>query len=414
MLTRRQFVASSGSLISTASLVPTMLCRAAQTAPASRDDRVLVVIQLDGGNDGLNTVVPYVDDAYARARPKLHIPSKDVHKLTDSLGLHPRMRGAKQLYDDSLLSIVQGVGYPNPDRSHFRSMRIWQTARFDDAAHDAYGWIGGAFDRNAAQQSGGETSAVYVGEEQIPVALWGRRSEAAALLRIDDLSLSRKRTAFDARDALGNVAKPDSSLSQFVTRQVVRAHAAADRLERQQAALSKGATFSYPDTALAARLRLVSQLLASGSPARVYYTVQGGYDTHAAQTYTHGQLLSEFSQALKAFLDDLARSELGDRVVVLAFSEFGRRAQENGSLGTDHGSAAPVFLAGKSVRPGMFGQEPRLNDLDDSGDLKSSLDFRQVYATLLESWLGIPSEEPLGGRFETLPLFGRVGRSSRG
>jgi uncharacterized protein (DUF1501 family) len=406
MLSRRQFISTSGSLISTASLVPAMLCRAAQAAPASRDDRVLVVIQLDGGNDGLNTVVPYADDAYVRARPKLHIPSKDVHKLNDSLGLHPRMRAAKQLFDDGLLSIVQGVGYPNPDRSHFRSMRIWQTASFDDATHDAYGWLGRAFDRDAAQDSGGETAAIYVGQEQVPVALWGRRSSAASLSHLDDLTLSRKSATLGTpRIAENERAKSDSSLRQFVTRQVLRAHAAAGRIERKLDWLSESAGPSYPDSALAARLRIVSQLLASGSKARVYYTVQSGYDTHAAQTYTHGQLLAEFSQALKAFLDDVARSGLGERVIVMAFSEFGRRVAENGSLGTDHGAAGPVFLAGKAVRPGLLGQEPRLNDLDESGDLKSSLDFRQVYATLLESWLGVPSQETLGERFETLRLL---------
>jgi uncharacterized protein (DUF1501 family) len=406
MITRRQFIASSGSLISTASLVPAMHRRAAAAAPASRDDRVLVVIQLDGGNDGLNTVVPYTDDAYIKARPKLHVPAKDVLKLSDFLGLHPRMRAANELYDEGLLSIVQGVGYPNPDRSHFRSMRIWQTANFDDAAHDAYGWIGRAFGRDAAQENAGESSAVFVGEEQVPVALWGRRSAAASLSRLDDIRLSRKTATFDAAwDGESTAANSDLSLCQFVTRQVMSAHAAASRLERQQSALRENAGTSYPDTALAKRLSLVSQLLASGSPARVYYTVQSGYDTHAAQTNTHGRLLAEFSQALKAFLDDLARSELGDRVVVLAFSEFGRRAQENGSLGTDHGTAAPVFLAGKSVRAGLIGQEPRLDNLDENGDLKSSLDFRQVYATLLERWLGVPSQETLGGRFETLRLL---------
>jgi uncharacterized protein (DUF1501 family) len=406
MLSRRQFIAHSGSLISTASLVPAMLCRAAQSAAASGDDRVLVVIQLDGGNDGINTVVPYADDSYARARPKLHIPSKDVHKLTDSLGLHPRMRAAKELFDDGLLTIVQGVGYPNPNRSHFRSMRIWQTASFEEAALDGYGWIGSALDGNAAQEGAGEASAVFVGEEQLPVALWGRRSAAASLSEIEDLTLSRKTATFEAqRSAEINKAKPDLSLVQFVTREVIGAHAAAGRLERQQAELGQRAIASYPDSALAARLRIVSQLLASGSPARVYYTVQGGYDTHAAQTYTHGQLLSQFSQALKAFLDDLARSELGQRVIVLAFSEFGRRVAENGSLGTDHGTAGPVFLAGKAVRPGLFGQAPRLNDLDESGDLKSSLDFRPVYATLLEHWLRLPSEKTLGGQFERLELL---------
>jgi uncharacterized protein (DUF1501 family) len=247
---------------------------------------------------------------------------------------------------------------------------------------------------------------VFVGGEQVPVALWGRRSAAASLSEVEDLTLSRKTATTGAqRGTESNDAKPDLSLLQFVTRQVISAYTVADELDRQHSSLRKSAAAAYPDTALAARLRIVSQLLASGSPARVYYTVQGGYDTHAAQAYTHGQLLAEFSQALKAFLDDLARSELSERVIVMAFSEFGRRVAENGSLGTDHGAAGPVFLAGKAVRPGLVGKNPDLSNLDESGDLKSSLDFRQVYATLLEHWLRLPSEKTLGGQFERLELL---------
>jgi len=402
MISRRKFIAQSTSLVSTAAFVPTMLCRAAQAAPASRDASVLVVIQLDGGNDGLNTVVPYADDAYARARPKLHIPAKDVHKLSDSVGLHPRMRAAKELFDDGLLSIVQGVGYPNPDRSHFRSMRIWQTASFDDTAHNSYGWLGRAFDGNAAPENAGEVSVVYVGEDQVPVALWGRRSAAIALSRIDDLTLTKK-VANTASNAEVQRADPDQSLQQFVTKQVVSAYAAADAIE-QQGLVSDSGDPSYPDTPLAARLRLVSQLLKGGSRARVFYTVQGGYDTHAAQTYTHGQLLADFSQTLKAFLDDLRVSDLSERVAVLAFSEFGRRVEENGSQGTDHGTAGPVFLAGKRVKGGLIGQASDLSHLD-AGDLPMGVDFRQIYATLLDQWLGIRSADVLGESFQRLSLL---------
>ncbi|MEX2142420.1 MAG: DUF1501 domain-containing protein [Pirellulales bacterium] len=405
MLSRRQFIARSGSLISMASCVPTMLCRAARAAAASRDAPVLVVIQLDGGNDGLNTVVPYADDAYVKARSKLHVPAKDVHKLSDSLGLHPRMRAAKELFDDGRLAIVQGVGYPNPDRSHFRSMRIWQTATFDDAAHNGYGWLGRSLDGDAARQNAAEAAAVYVGEEQAPVALWGRRSVTTALSQIDDLTLSRgtppRRTSTIDRVTS---ASGDESLRQFVTRQVVSAYAAANQIERRQRTSSTTGGPSYPDTTLAARLRVVSQLLKSGSAARVFYAIQSGYDTHAAQVYTHGQLLAEFSQAIKAFLDDLQATELSERVIVLAFSEFGRRVQENDSLGTDHGAAGPVFLAGKRVTGGLIGPMPDLAKLD-AGDLPMTTDFRQIYATLLDKWLGIDSQAILGGTYQPLPLL---------
>ena len=191
MLSRRQFMLHSSSLISLSPLVPTMLCQAAQAAAAEADGKVLVVIQLDGGNDGINTVVPYGDDGYAKARVKLRLETRELHKLNDQVGLHPQMRSAKSLFDDGRLAIVQGVGYPNPDNSHFRSMRIWQTASMDDDAHNSYGWLGQALDRSAAERDSGEASAIYVGEDQTPVALWGRRSAATALSRLDDLTLTR-------------------------------------------------------------------------------------------------------------------------------------------------------------------------------------------------------------------------------
>jgi uncharacterized protein (DUF1501 family) len=398
MLTRRQFIAHSGSLISATAIVPTMLCRAAYSATASRDESVLVVIQLDGGNDGLNTVVPYDDDAYVRARPKLHIAAKDVHKLSDVLGLHPRMRAAKELFDDGRLTIIQGVGYPNPDKSHFRSMRIWQTASFDEAAHNSYGWLGRALDGANQPVNSGESAAVFVGDEQVPATLWSRRSATTALSRIDDLTLVRP---IDHRSP-GDDQTRGESLSQFVTRQVLSAYSAADQIARKHVSATHEPT--YPESALANRLKLISQLLKTGSRARVYYAIQTGYDTHAGQMYPHGQLLAEFSQALKAFLDDLKTSELAERVVVLAFSEFGRRVAENDSLGTDHGAAGPVFLAGKPVHGGLVGAAQDLASLERD-DLPLNIDFRQVYATLLDQWLGIPSATILGGRFEHLPLI---------
>src|SRR5690606_19205628 len=189
MFDRRKFLFGSGALVSLAPLVPSMLCRAARAAGAETDARVLVVIQLDGGNDGLNTVVPYADDGYGRARNKLRLAANTIHKLDDRVGLHPRMAPAKQLFDDGRLTIVQGVGYPNPDRSHFRSMRIWQTARFDDDAHDSYGWLGRAMDSRVTGGSA-DARAYYVGDEQTPVALWGPRSTAVGLSKIEDLTLA--------------------------------------------------------------------------------------------------------------------------------------------------------------------------------------------------------------------------------
>lgn len=401
MFTRRQFL-KAGSLVSLSPLVPTVWARTARAAVAAPDSKVLVVVQLDGGNDGLNTVIPFTDDAYHRARNKLRLDPVKLHKLDDRLALNESMRAAKEVFDDGRLAIVQGVGYPNPDRSHFRSMRIWQTASFDDAAHNQYGWMGRALDGSRIE-GGNEASAIYVGQEEVPVAMWGRRSVATAISRADDLKLLLPA----ARASAVNVpsAVPADSLQQFVTQQMLGAYTAAERFESRAATASP---VSYPDSQLAPRLKLIAQLLRSGSSARVYYTQQSGYDTHAAQLYTHASLLRELAGALKAFAEDLREAGLDQRVVVLAFSEFGRRVAENASAGTDHGVAGPVFLAGTPVRGGLHGAPPNLTDLD-AGDIKMTTDFRQVYATLLDEWLQIPSIGILGEEFTSLPLLRTVG-----
>ncbi len=391
MTSRRDFLRSL-PMISLAPTVPGFLARSAWASAPSKDARALVVIQLDGGNDGLNTVIPHHDEGYARARPTLRIGADRLVKVADGVGLHPSMGEAGQLLESGRLAIVPGVGYPNPNRSHFASMAIWQTARFDPEDHGGPGWIGRGFDA-----SGVGPASVFVGSGSPPVALRGRRASASALERIDDLTLD---PALGTRRTPAGTAGDD--LAAFVRRSTLDAYASADRLA--ELARKDDASARYPSTALAGRLKLVARLLKGDFASRVFYTTQGGYDTHAAQAPTHSGLLSELSGALKAFLDDLAASGLADRVLVLCFSEFGRRVAENGSGGTDHGAAGPVLLAGPAVVPGLAGPYPRLSDLDD-GDLKPTVDFRRVYATVLEGWLGLPSASALGGIFETLPLI---------
>jgi uncharacterized protein (DUF1501 family) len=404
MLSRRKFMQHSSSLISLSPLVPTMLCRAAQAVALETDAKVLVVIQLDGGNDGINTVVPYGDDGYAKARIKLRLETRELHKLNDLVALHPQMRSAKSLFDDGRLAIVQGMGYPNPDRSHFRSMRIWQTASMEDDVHNAYGWLGQALDGNAAQRASGEAAAIYVGEDQTPVALWGRRSAATALSKIDDLTLQGNVDQHKLSATSMESAPPaDDSTRQFVTRQVVSAFAAAEQFRQHEMAHQQDRAVKYPDSTLGSRLELVSRLLKSGSQARVFYTSQGGYDTHASQLPTHAKLLGELSSSLKSFLDDLKEAGLEDRVLVLAFSEFGRRVEENDSQGTDHGTAGPVFLAGSRVIPGLHGKTPSLADRE-AGDIKSSIDFRDLYSTILDQWLRLRRPGSLTN-FKALPIL---------
>ncbi len=398
MSSRRTFLKTAlrgSSLIALAPTVPGFLAATARAAAPRRDDRILVVIQLDGGNDGINTVVPFQDEGYARYRKALRLPADRLLKVGESVGFHPGMSEAARLLERGELAIVQGVGYPNPSRSHFRSMAVWHSARPDPEEHAGPGWLGRVFDDRLA--SGDRSGAYFLGKGQPPAALRGRRSTPATLDRIEDLALPAKA---DRPVVEGGGAVND--LTAFVRRSTLDAYATADRV----AEMARADTSSdrYPATGLARRLALIARLVKSGGDARVYYTQQGGYDTHAGQFDVHANLLSELFGALGAFQDDLAASGLADRVIALCFSEFGRRVAENGSGGTDHGTAGPVFLAGPGVRAGLVGPAPRLLDLQD-GDLKMSIDFRRVYATILESWLGLPSHEALGEVFEPLPLF---------
>jgi uncharacterized protein (DUF1501 family) len=395
MSTRREFLKQS-VLVSLAPFVPTFLSRSVLAGNVKAGERTLVVIQLDGGNDGLNTVIPFADEGYAKHRRELRIAEKDILKLDDAVGLHPQMKSAAKLFEERRLSIVQGVGYPNPNRSHFESMAIWQHARIKADDHDGIGWLGRTADA-ARREDSLAADSIYVGAEAIPVALRGRRSNAVSLENEADLKL--------VAGIGGGRREPPAAqdLSAFVQRTVDQSFDAARRFSETTDALAAGGE-SYPASKLAQKLRLVSRLLKLGGGTRLYYVSQSGYDTHAAQLYTHSRLLGEFSGALKAFLDDLQAAKIDDRVVVLAFSEFGRRVEENGSAGTDHGAAGPVFVAGTPVVGGLVERHPPLVDLD-AGDLRMSIDFRQIYATLLEQWLEARSEMILGQPFAPVRLL---------
>jgi uncharacterized protein (DUF1501 family) len=297
---------------------------------------------------------------------------------------------------------VPGVGYPNPDRSHFRSMAIWHTARLDPDSDGGsrLGWIGRGLDARAVPEASGPAS-LYIGTGVLPRALWGTSAPAGALEHFDDLTLDQPSAAKPAAgDTMDNRESSDS-VASFVQRAALDAYATADRL----AALGRDdSNARYPSSGLAQRLRLIARLLKGSLGARVFYTKQTGYDTHGAQPGTHFQLLNELSGALEAFHADLGASGLLDRVLVMAFSEFGRRVAENGSAGTDHGTSGPVLLAGTHIQSGLIGSYPSLTDLVD-GDLKMTVDFRRVYATILEDWLGLPSKNALNGTFEPMPLF---------
>jgi uncharacterized protein (DUF1501 family) len=402
MASRRAFLRTSlGSstlvaLAPTVPTIPTFLAQAARAATPARDGRLLVVVELSGGNDGINTVVPFKDEGYAKYRTTLRLPADQLFKINRDVGLHPAMGDAGKLLETGRLAIVQGVGcYALPSGSHFRSMQIWRTARLnpDDAS---LGWIGQALD-GGTKPADGSPAAQFLGSGDMPVALRSLRSVAAAIDRPEDAVLALG----GAKSASGVEMGEGGELAAFMRRSVLDAYATSERMREVLRAEDTGAR--YPATGLAGRLRVIARLIKGGGGTRVYYTAQGSYDTHAAQRPAHARLLGELSGALKAFLDDLAVARLADRVLVLCFSEFGRRVQENAS-GTDHGAAGPVLLAGPCVKAGLIGETPKLLDVDGLG-LKTSIDFRSVYATVLEDWLGLPSEPALGGEFEKLSLF---------
>jgi uncharacterized protein (DUF1501 family) len=415
---RRDFLkgslAASTLVAMGASTVPAFLGRSAlaarQDPPAGGDrdrDRVLVVVQLIGGNDGLNTVVPYGLDGYTRNRKALRLQAGSVLKLDKEIGLHPALGGLKTLLDDGRLAVVQGVGYPNPDRSHFRSMEIWESGRLEPGAIET-GWLGRALDDMPARP-GDDSRALHLGTRNLPLALRTRRTEVPSLASLDQYRLqlagsdSERRAGRDALDRMTRVDRTqDDPLLGFLRRSTLSAYASSQRLE--QVAKSATQDAKYPGSGLARRLAQVAQILKAGFGTRIFYTALDGFDTHANQLGTHEALLTELSEAIAAFHADLARSGQADRVALLTFSEFGRRVRENASQGTDHGAAAPLFVVGPVRKAGLVGAHPDLESLDD-GDLKFHTDFRRVYASLLETWLGCPSEPVVGPGFPPLELF---------
>jgi len=380
------------------------------TPVTGRDDTILVVIQLAGGNDGLNTVVPFADDAYHKARPGLAIAPDKILRLDDYCGLHPSLSNLASLQAEGHSAIVQGVGYPNPNRSHFRATEIWHTAS-DAEKNEAYGWLGRYCDAACA----GEDPGIAIGD-QLPQALHSPSGKAINIGAPQDYQFqdgmepAPMRPDDDAGAPAGGSidmlfgsqgAEPD--LAEFLQRTALDAVASSGQV--QDILRKSHDTGSYPSTDLGRRLRLVAQLIAGGMTSRVYYASLGGFDTHANQPGAHERQLKAFDEAVGAFCKDLKAQGNFDRVLLLTFSEFGRRVAQNASNGTDHGAAAPLFLFGGALRGGLLGKHPSLTDLH-RGDLKHSTDFRSVYATILDQWLKTPSKTVLGREFGALPLFG--------
>ena len=434
--TRREFLRSTmlGSALSWT--VPAFLANtfsslhadaadSAKQIVTGKDSRILVVLQMAGGNDGLNTVVPFTNDHYYKARPRLGVAVKDVLKLNDQVGLNPNLAGFKSLYDAGRLGIIQGVGYPNPNRSHFRGTEIWQTAS-DAERIEATGWLGRYFDNTCtgcdptvAVTIGGQMPQAFAGKNpkgicfSNPESYRFKKSGKPAPGEMDTTEESyRKLNEIDEAamensggsiGMLPGATKHVGSPLDFIERTALDAQVSSDQI---RAIAARGQNqVTYPQSQLANSLKLVAKLIGGGLSTRVYYVSQGGYDTHTNQAGTHNRLLKELGDSVKAFVDDLTAQGNLERVLVMTFSEFGRRVSENASGGTDHGAAAPMFVVGSKVKAGLVGKHPSLAPADLlQGDVKFSTDFRSVYAGVLDQWLQTNSAAVLGGRFQPLRI----------
>ena len=397
--TRREFLKTAlgaPAVLSLGSVAPAFLRRAAAADPNPDADRVLVVVQLSGGNDGLNTVVPYDNDEYGRNRKTLRMTKRDVIPIGSDLGLHPTLTQMKRLLDDGYLGLVQGVGYPNPQGGHPESMRIWQTAQLDAEVCQT-GWLGRAIDAASAQTSAPGT---FVGQYARPLTVNAANTIVPTTRSIEDWKLR-------SEAAPGGVPQNASPLLQEIGRRTETAHAHAAAVEE---VIRSGGRREYPNTPFGTDLRIVAQLIEANVGVRIFNLDGGGggdiggFDNHAGQKDNHAALLRQLSEGVAAFLDDLEKRSLLDRVVLITFSEFGRTIKENGRRGTDHGSAAPMLLAGGKVRPGLIGKHPSMTELENGGP-KHHTDFRRVYATLLDNWLGIDSQIVLSEKFEPIKLL---------
>ena len=391
---RRTFLTNTG-LASAAMFAPAFL----QRPSLATNGKILIVVQLSGGNDGLNTIVPYRNDKYYELRPDLAIPRQEVLGVTDELGFNPSLGDLRPLYDQGYLSIINNVGYPNPDRSHFRSMDIWQTAANSNEYLET-GWLGRYLDSQCsgcdvphhALEFGQGLSLALKGREKMGFAI----NDLQQMERTNHNPLLRYLAQQDAHD------HEHEQVAYLYKTLLETQSSTAYLLEQTQGQRTRA---NFPATPFGRDLRQVADLILAGCNSKVYYLSLGGFDTHANQAGPQGRLLSIYAEGMKALAEELQKHNLWQDTLVMTFSEFGRRVAQNGSRGTDHGTASNLFLMGGNLRqPGFYNEGPNLEDLNE-GDLKYQVDFRQVYATVLDKWLAADAKSVIGQRFATLGVL---------
>lgn len=373
------------------------------TARARRDGNVLVLIQLTGGNDGLNTVVPWSSAVYHNKRPSLRIKEDEVLKLDDRVGFHPGLPQLKRFADDGKLAVIQGVGYPNPIRSHFRSLDIWHTGR-SAGRLSGEGWISRSCDAAYPENLNSER-VVHVGV-RLPYALRSATRPPVTLSGHDRYRLFGRASTKSALHELSQVSSAAGGRRSEILSRIKRVMRDAERSsERIRGALAGyEPSVEYPQGTFARSLGMVAATIDADLGSRVLSVELDGFDTHGQQRRTHDPLLANLDGSLGAFYRDLEQKGLLDGVVIMVFSEFGRRVKENASAGTDHGTAGPMFLLGGGVRGGLHGQEPKLTELDQY-DIGFTTDFRSVYSAVIERCFNVAPETVLGATYPKLDLF---------
>lgn len=408
--TRRDFLRLGLSGLGITAALPLLFSRTATAlaattrngAKAETAEPILVVVELSGGNDGLNTLVPFADDAYYQQRPILGIPPAQVRKIDDHFGFHPSMAGCERLYKDGKLAIVHGCGYEKPSLSHFESMGFWHTGVPN--AGETLGWVGRAAD--AIDLKGERNFIVNIATAQ---SLAVRSSQHSPLVFYDPERFFRSGVYQEQPvfQRLSRKRETDNPSLDFLTTVAANATDSAAFVRQAWAEYQTPVDYGVSSAGLGLDLRKVAALIQADMPTRLYYVSYAGnpFDTHVFQADTHARILTYTADALRAFIEDVRRLGRGSDVAVMVFTEFGRRVPENASKGTDHGTATPMFVIGETVKGGQYGQPPSLTELDD-GNLIYTTDFRRVYATMVKEWLGYEDTASLlRGEFATLDIF---------
>lgn len=397
MLIKRKEFLQIGSLATASLMMPKFLKAFESTARVPPGNKVVVVLQLSGGNDGLNTVIPVRNDIYYKLRPALGIKMDKANTLTDEVSLHPALTALKGLYDEGNMAVLNNVGYPNPDRSHFRSMDIWHSASQSNEFWST-GWVGRYLD---AQCSGCDrpTQALEV-DDVLSLALKGKNANAIAVKDPKRLYGTSNEKFF--KDIMKNHSSDhhDEEPVEYLYKTMAQTLSSADYIFKQSRLHPTGA--AYPNTELGNGFKTIASLIFSEINTKVYYISLGSFDTHVGQEAQQARLFTQMNDAVKAFTDDLKKNGRMSDVLLFTFSEFGRRVAQNASNGTDHGTANNMFLiSGGLKQKGILNAMPDLSNLSD-GDLKYNVDFKDVYATVLKNWLNADADQILGGHYNIL------------